>query len=67
MKTLQEGQIVHVHGKEFIARNVRDNGVNKLGERVFVFNGECTENSCNDGIRNTMYNGATYSWRASDH
>jgi hypothetical protein len=66
MKTLKEGQIVHNYGKEFIARNVKSEGMNKLGEEVFGYNGECTESSRNDDIRKTGYNGARYSWRASD-
>ena len=64
--TLREGQIVNNYGQEFIARNIIYVGINGMGEQVFNYRGECTDNPCNDNIRNTGYNGGTYSWRASD-
>jgi hypothetical protein len=64
-KQLNEGQIVHNYGKQFIARNVRKGGVNALGQQVWHYNGECTADPCNDSIRESGYNGATYSWRAA--
>jgi hypothetical protein len=66
MNTLTEGQIVYNYGKEFIARNVKSEGLNKLGEEYFTYDGECTKDSRNDDIRSTDNNGARYSWRASD-
>lgn len=66
MNTLNEGDIVCHYGKEFIARNVKSEGKNQLGENYFTYDGECTDSSRNDDIRNTGYNGARYSWRASD-
>ena len=63
---LKEGQIVRNFGYEFIARNVRFEKENLYGERVWTYDGECTENPCNDSIQKTPSNGARYSWRASD-
>jgi hypothetical protein len=64
---LKEGQIVKHYGHEFIATNVRQSpGRNAFGEIVWNYEGVCTNSSANDSIRNTGFNGGTYSWRASD-
>ena len=64
---LKEGQIVHNYGKQFIATNVcKNDELNGFGEVVWNYTGVCTESSVNDDIRNTGYNGGSYSWRASD-
>ena len=58
---MTEKQIVHNHGKQFIAHNVKYQGKNALGQDVWNYTGVCTENPCNDSIRNTPYNGGRYS------
>ena len=64
---LKEKQIVNKYGNQFIAIDVRKNAdLNAYGEEVWNYTGICTDSSVNDDIRNTPYNGATYSWRASD-
>ena len=64
---LKEGQIVRNYGKEFIATNVRKQPeLNKYKEVVWTYTGICTDSPVNDSIRDTGFNGSSYSWRASD-
>jgi hypothetical protein len=63
--TLKEGQVVRNYGKEFIARDVtKGKTPNGLGQTVWYYRGECTDNPCNDRIRRTGFNGGRYSWTA---
>jgi hypothetical protein len=43
-----------VSGYEFNVTNVRSSNGNRY------FTGTCTDNRCNDSIRNTGYNGGSY-------
>lgn len=61
----KEGQIVYIHGYEFIVRNlsVVDNPNTPGGGKVCRFTGICTAHERNDSIRHTGYNGGHYGWK----
>ena len=64
---LKEGQIVRNYGKEFmLPMFANDQNFNKYKEVVWTYTGICTDSPVNDDIRDTGFNGSSYSWRASD-
>lgn len=55
---LHENDIITMYGYEFIVTNL--NQQIRDGESCHYYKGICTSNKCNDGIRNTLYNGGSY-------
>lgn len=58
----KEGDIIFVQGFSFKASNIKFKCINSFGDDVFNFTGTCTDDKRNDPIKNTGYNGGTYTF-----
>lgn len=63
LQLIQENQVIYVSGYRMKATNIKFCSVNFSGEDVYSFSGEILDD---EELKNTLYNGGSYTWRLSD-